>query len=196
MILCIDSETSGLIRDDLPADDPSQPHICQIGAHLFDPEFRPINIFEVLIKPESWTVEPEAYAVHGIEEIQCVRFGIDIRVALAMLQQLAAKARVIVAHHMNFDRKVVAAQLAKVGSDGQWWQRQASKFRCTMELSTDHCRIPGEFGLKFPSLEEAFCHFHPGVEFHTTHRAGEDIRACAAIYKALLAANEALAKLP
>lgn len=191
MILFIDVESSGLLRADLQADDPSQPSICQIGAHLLDTEYRPLAILETLIKPEGgWTVEPEAFAVHGIEEVSCIRYGVDIRVALAMLQQMALKAQTIVAHNLEFDRKIIAAQLAKIGSDGHWWQRQARKFQCSMELATPICRIPGEYGFKFPSLEEAFCHFHPGIDFHTTHRAGEDIAACVAIWRAIQAAGE------
>lgn len=185
MILVIDAETSGLLRDDLPAESPEQPHLVQIGAHLFDPTYEPLCILETLIRPNGWSIEPEAYAVHGIDEARCSRFGIDVRVALAALQQMSVRARVIVAHHMNFDRKIIAAQLARIGSDGSWWQRQSAKFRCTMEMSVEHCRIPGEFGLKYPSLAEAYRHFHPGLEYVPTHRVGDDIRACAAIYRKL-----------
>lgn len=190
MELFIDTETSGLLRDDLPASDPSQPHIIQLGAHLVALDGRTVAILETLIKPNGWSVEPEAFAVHKIPEADCVRYGVDVRSALAMLQQMCMKARTIIGHHVEFDRKVIAAQLAKVESDGLWWQRQAQKFFCTMEHSLPHCQIPGEFGLKFPSLQEAFCHFNPGVPFVTTHRAGEDIQACAAIYRAILAAEK------
>lgn len=182
-LLIVDLESTGLVRDGLQADAPEHPSICQIGAHLLDASYQPLAILEALIKPEGVSVEPEAQAVHGIPETDCIRYGIDVRVALALFQQLCLRARVIVAFNMEFDRRVIAAQLAKIGSDGLWWQRQAPKFRCAMELATPHCKIPGEFGLKFPTLEEAYRHFHPGVEFHTTHRAGADIAACAEIYR-------------
>lgn len=184
-ILCYDIESTGLLREDLPTESPDQPSICQIGAHLLDSNYQPLAILETLIKPEGVSIEPEALAVHGIEEVQCIRYGIDIRVALAMFQQLCLRAQVIVAYHQNFDRKMIAAALAKIGSDGLWWQKQAPKLRCSMEMSTEVCKIPGEYGYKFPSLQEAFRHFHPGVEFETTHRAGADIAACIAIYRKL-----------
>lgn len=185
MLLFFDVESSGLIRDDLPAESESQPHVVQLGAHLLDFEYRPMAILETLVKPESWTVEPEAFAVHKISEADCVRYGLDIRAVLATFQQMCMKARVIVAHHANFDRKMIAAQLAKIGSDGHWWTRQSGKIYCSMEHAVEHCRIPGEFGLKFPSLAEAFCHFNPGVAFETTHRAGPDIGATISVYRAI-----------
>ena len=186
MILFFDVESSGLFREGLPVYDPTQPHLVEIGARLLDSKYQTKGFIETMIQPTGWSVEPEALVVHGISEADCARYGIDIRAALSVFQQMCLKARFIVAHNLEFDRKVIAAQLAKIGSDGLWWQRQAPKFKCTMEESKEVCRLPGQYGdFKFPSLAEAFCHFNPGVPFETTHRAGADIAACISIYRAL-----------
>lgn len=186
MILVLDTETSGLLRPDLPAEDASQPHLLQLGLKLFPPAGGPpAASFSCLIKPDGWSVEPEAFAVHGIDEARAIRGGIDARIALIVLQAFAAKAMTIVAHHVEFDRKIIAAQLAKLGANGDWWKRCGPKFSCTMERATPICKIPGEFGYKFPTLEEAHEHFYPGLEFKAQHDAEADVGACAAIYWAL-----------
>src|SRR4028119_1323425 len=126
MRLVWDSETSGLLRDDLPASDPSQPHLVQLGAQLFDAQWRRAGILTCLIKPDGWSIEPEAEAVHGISEARCHRYGVDLPVALAMFAQLVGKASVLIAHHANFDRKVIDIQLHRLGASGDWWKRKAT----------------------------------------------------------------------
>ncbi len=186
MILFFDTETSGLLRD-APAADASQPHLLQLGLYLCDPGGKPAGRFSCLIKPDGWSVEPEAFAVHGIDEARAIRGGIDVRAALVALQAFAAKARTIVAHHAEFDRKVIAAQLAKLGANGDWWARCGPKFWCSMEHATPVCRLPGEFGFKFPSLEECSAILLDDPKFRTKHDAEDDVYQCAAIYWALQA---------
>ena len=48
---------------------------------------------------------------------------------------------------------------------------------CPMLLSTDICKLPnrnGYSGYKWPSVEEAFAHFFPGVEYKEKHRGADD----------------------
>lgn len=185
MILFFDCETSGLLRDDVPAEDPSQPHLVQLGLRLCQPDGRTAGVFVALIKPDGWAVESEALAVHGIDEARAIRGGIDVRAALVALQAFTVKATTLVAHHAEFDRKVIAAQLAKLNADGAWWKRCGPRFFCTMERSAGICKLPGEYGWKFPSLEEAHRHFFPSDNYRTKHDADDDVAACAAIYWAL-----------
>lgn len=185
MRVIYDTETSGLWHDDLPFDHPSQPHLVQLGAKLFDAKWQRTGAFVVLIKPEGWSIEPEAESHHGISEARCARHGVPIVAALAMLQSLTANARQIIAHHNEFDRKVIKAALHRLGSDGLWWQKKAPAFACTMELSTPVCQLPGEFGFKFPSLEEAHRFFYPELDYSTEHDADSDTDACLRVAQAL-----------
>lgn len=185
MRLIYDTETSGLRKDGLPIDDPSQPRIAQLGLKLFDTSWKCTGHFTALIRPEGWSMEPDAEAVHGISEARCARHGIPIIAALAVLQGFAGNARIIVAHNNEFDRGLVTSELSRLKSDGLWWKRKAPAFFCTMEASTPVCQLPGEYGFKYPSLEEAHRHFYPAEPYSTKHDADSDIEACARVYRAL-----------
>ena len=49
---------------------------------------------------------------------------------------------------------------------------------CTMKSSTDFCRIPGSYGLKWPTLTELHLALFNTV-FDETHNALKDVEACA-----------------
>lgn len=185
MRIGLDFETSGLFKDGLPFDDPSQPRIAQIGVKLFDANWNCTGRLVSLIKPDGWSMEPDAEASHGISEARCARHGIPIIAGLSVLQAMAANARTIIAHNMEFERKMVRSELARLGSDGLWWQRKAPSMFCTMEASTPVCQIEGPYGFKFPSLEEAHRHLIPEMPYSTKHDAEDDLDAAVRIYRAL-----------
>jgi DNA polymerase III epsilon subunit-like protein len=47
-----------------------------------------------------------------------------------------------------------------------------------MEASTNHCRIPGQYGYKWPTLEELHEHLF-GNPPDKSHDAASDARSCA-----------------
>lgn len=186
MRLFFDTETSGLWRSDLAWDDPSQPDLAQVGARLYDMEWRCTGSFTLLIKPDGWSMEPGAEAHHGISEMRCARHGVPLVAALSALAGLTANARQLVAHHVEFDRAVIRAAIQKVGGSGLWWQKKADSFFCTMEAMTPVCQLPGQWGsFKFPSLEEAHRHLFPAEKFDTQHDAESDLLACLRIFRQL-----------
>jgi DNA polymerase-3 subunit epsilon len=185
MRLVWDTETSGLLKPGLPGADQAQPNMVQLGAILFDMKWRPVGKLITLIKPDGWSIEREAEAVHGISEARCAKFGVPIAVALAGFQGLAANALQLIGHHQEFDRAIVAAELGRLRADDLWFRKRGASMACTMELSTSLCGIKGQFGLKFPSLEEAHRRFYPEMPFDTRHDAEEDIMAAARIAQAL-----------
>lgn len=185
MRLFYDTETSGLWRDDLPYDHPSQPNLVQLGLQFYDAKWKRTGVLVALIKPDGWSIEPDAERHHGISEARCARHGIPLVAALSVLQAYAANSRRIAAHNNEFDRKVIKAAIARAGGEGLWWQRKAPQFFCTMETSTPILQLPGEHGFKFPSLEEAHRFFYPEHEYTTQHDAEADTDALVRVYQAL-----------
>lgn len=186
MNLVVDTETSGLMKDGLDPLDPTQPHMVQLGAQLFDKDWVKRAHLTVLIKPEGWSIEPGAEAVHGISTKTCSRYGIALAEALVPLRGLVACASRVIAHHMEFDRAVISSAIHRAGGEGLWWKRAAGKMLCTMETSTEVCAIPGEFGRKFPKLEEAVAILCPDADLPVKHDAESDIAACVAVYRSLV----------
>lgn len=185
MFLGIDCETSGLVRDGLPAEDPTQPHIVQLGLRLWDQKWEPRASVSVLIRPDGWFIEPEAERVHGISQARAQRYGIRLGAALVMLQDLAGAAQTIFAHNMQYDRLVITAALYRAGASGIWWARRAGDMRCSMEEATPLCQLPGRFGsFKHPSLEEAHAILLPGEKpFVSRHDAILDIEAAGRVLR-------------
>lgn len=192
MRLLLDSETSGLVKPDLDVNDPSQPHLVQLGAQLFDQQWVKRGHLTVLIKPDGWEIEVEAEAVHGISTSTCHRYGISLAEALVAFRGLVLCSSRVIGHHVEFDRKIITTSLHRIGANGHWWARSFNKLFCTMEAATPVCKIESEFGFKFPSLEEAVKILCPGADLPVKHDADSDIAACAAVYKALLAGGHAI----
>ena len=186
MRIVFDTETSGLVRGDLPPDHASQPNLVQLGAKLFDAKWVCTGSVVLLIKPDGWSIEPEAERHHGISEARCAKHGVPAVAALAAFQALAENARQVIGHNVDFDRRVMRNAIRRAGGRGIWWEQKAPQFFCTMEASTDVLRLPGVYGsFKFPSLEEAHRHFYPEDPFQTQHDAESDLMAAARVFRAL-----------
>lgn len=56
MIIFYDTETTGLPLWREPSEHPDQPHIVEIAS------------MNALIRPDGWTISPEAAAIHGISQ--------------------------------------------------------------------------------------------------------------------------------
>lgn len=186
MLLAFDTETSGLFKEGVDPLDPGQPRLVQLGAQLYDAQWIKRGHLTVLIKPDGWEIEPEAEAEHKISTRNCHRYGISLPEALIPFRGLVAASSRVIAHHMNFDRKVIANSIAQAGGEGNWWARAGHKLLCTMETSTEVCALPGEFGFKFPSLEEAYRELVDADGMTQKHDADSDIEAMVKIYRKLL----------
>lgn len=195
MMLFVDTETSHLWADSLDQFDPAQPHMVQLGAQLLDLQWRRRAHLNVLIKPSGWEIASEAEEVHGISTQTCHRYGIELVAALAPLQGMVNCASRIIGHHIQFDRKIIAAAIHRAGGNGVWWQRAGGKMFCTMEKSTDVIQLPSEFGFKFPTLEEAATRLAPDAP-KPGHDADSDIAATIAVYRALIDGGHAVQVAP
>ena len=188
MRLFTDTETSGFRRDKLPAEDPNQPHMVQLAAKLFDMQWRCTGQFVCLIQPEGWEIEQQAEQAHKIPTLRCARHGVPLKVALAMLQAFVMNARQVIGHNLAFDWETIISSCYRVGGDALWLKKRAAMKVCTMNAATPICQLPyaeGRPGFKFPSLEEAHHFLLPGVPYHTTHDAMEDLDATVRVFRAL-----------
>lgn len=187
-ILFFDAETSGLWKDALDPLHPSQPHLVQLACKVVRVSDRKKMGGAVwLIRPDGWSIEPDAEAVHGISLASCYAYGLPLAHVLLQLQAACRTAELAVAHHVQFDRAVILSAINRTNTPTGWWDRMASSFRCTMERATDHVRLPGNFGtFKFPKLEEALDFFFPASAPHKqTHQGEYDADACEALWFAM-----------
>ena len=177
-ILFLDTETSDL-PDYRSGPGRHQPHVVQLAAILVEGQDE--QTLSTLIRPEGWTIHPEAQATHGISAERAAREGVPIAEAVAAFDALLARSGLAVAHNIKFDRLLLDSEYIRLGRQGRW-----PRTFCTMEACTDVLRLPGHRGRhKWPRLEEAYLHFF-GRPLPGAHDALADVQACRAIYQELV----------
>jgi DNA polymerase III epsilon subunit-like protein len=178
-----DTETTGFpAKAGTPLD--RCPFVCQLAAILVDDEHGEVASLNTIIKPAGWTISDDVAAIHGITTAKAEAFGIPARVAFAAFSQLCRVADQAVAHNIGFDLEFVSYEVERAGAENVILSKPHF---CTMEATTDLCKIPGRYPGKFkwPKLMEAHIHLLGGG-FDDAHDALADVRACYRVHKHLL----------
>jgi DNA polymerase III subunit epsilon len=153
MYLFFDTETTGLpVNWKAPVSDLSNwPRLIQLGCLLFDEHGCSVASLNELVQPEGFIIPADAAAIHGITTDLATKKGSSLESVLRRFTELASEAKVLVAHNMSYDEKIIGAEFLRKG----WLNIIDTKQRfCTMQSSTAYCNIPGRYGPKWPSLEE------------------------------------------
>jgi DNA polymerase-3 subunit epsilon len=186
-----DTETDGLPNDRELPDHPSQPHLVQLAAMVFDEQWVPRATYAVIIKPDGWTIPDEVVKIHGISTELAIAVGVPLVVALASFNHLARACNVHIAHNTPFDMKIITTAYHRAGRAKQM---VALNCKDTMQMALPILKIPptekmvkAGFGHKFknPNLTECVRFFF-NEELEGAHDALCDVKACARIYKQIL----------
>ena len=89
--------------------------------------------------------------------------------------ELVEKSKFIVAHNISFDEKIIGAEFLRKRIKSDFEQKRKL---CTMQSSTNYCKISGHYGYKWPKLSELHIKLF-GVDFDGAHDASADIHATA-----------------
>ncbi|SED97653.1 3'-5' exonuclease [Pseudomonas anguilliseptica] len=173
-----DTETTGLPNWKIPSDDPSQPHLVELAALLYNDAGELVEQFEAIIKPDGWIIPDDVIAVHGITNELAMDVGISEAEALEGFLAIHAKASLRIAHNVNFDDRIIRIGLKRYFSEEIADQFKAGPKYCTCQQSRSIVALPAN---KLPKLGEAYKHF-TGEELIEAHRAAADAAACARVY--------------
>ena len=179
MILFFDTETTGKLdfKSDMTA--AQQPNLVQIAALLQDQHRKTVGQINFIIAPQGWIVTAEVAAIHGITNDRAIRYGVPIKTALSAFSNFCKNAEILVAHNLQFDLRVMETAYFRAGLPHG--MAKMMKY-CTMSVSTDICRLPGNYGkYKWPKLSEAYKHFF-NCDFEGAHDAMHDVDAMVKIY--------------
>jgi len=184
MFLFFDTETTGLPLDwRAPLEDlDNWPRLVQLAWLLTDENGKEVKGASKTIKPEGFIIPAAAAAVHGINTARAHEEGILLNTALKEFSQAVDEAKILVAHNMSFDEKIMGAELLRKKQEHKLFERPKI---CTMLSSTDFCQIENDFGYKWPKLIE----LHQKLfdeEFEGAHDALADVKACARCFFELL----------
>lgn len=179
MYLVVDCETNGLprSRNSHYTTVRNWPRAVQVAWCMFDSERSPMCSASHIIRPDGWRIPSSASDIHGITTKRAKDEGRDIADVLAELAAVATQARVVVAHNAEFDGSVLAAEYLRLALRPPF---VPDKMICTMQSSTNFCRLPGgPYGqYKWPTLQQLHSVLGGG-RFEGAHDAGADAEACA-----------------
>jgi DNA polymerase III epsilon subunit-like protein len=152
------------------------PRLVQIAWCAFDSQHRELESASHIIRPDGFEIRPDSTAIHGITQDQALAEGLPIQEVLGELQRIAAGATSVIAHNASFDGSVIAAEYVRLRKMPPFLPKDMV---CTMEASTDFCRLPGgPRGYKWPRLDELYAKLFE-ASFDGAHDAGVDAKACA-----------------
>lgn len=175
-ILFFDTETTGLPIDwNAPISDLNNwPRLVQIAWQVYDVNGNLLGEHEYIIKPVGFTIPPKASAVHKITTEKALDAGLDLLTILTVFLSSVKSSDLIVAHNYRYDYNVMGSELLRNGLENVLKEKEHI---CTMNASTDFCKISGPYGYKWPKLEELY-----KILFNDSfnaHNALDDIRATA-----------------
>lgn len=177
MYLFFDTETTGLPRNwKAPVSDLNNwPRLVQLAWLYYDKDGTKVSGNNYIIKPDGFTIPIDASRIHGISTERAINEGVALQDALNDFQSLISKSNYLVAHNISFDEKIVGAEFLRNKMTNSI---AAMNKLCTMDKSTNYCKLAGPYGYKWPKLSELHQKLF-GNGFEEAHNAAVDISATA-----------------
>lgn len=177
MILFFDTETTGLPKNwKAPVTNLNNwPRLVQLAYLVYDFDGNLIHSCNEIVKPNGFTIPIDASNLHGITTDIANQRGSKIEDIFELFHIHLKRAKVIVAHNMAYDEKIIGSELIRLGLDNILDIKEKI---CTMESSIDLCKLEGPYGFKWPKLEELH-RFLFKYDFEGAHDAMADIQATA-----------------
>jgi DNA polymerase III epsilon subunit-like protein len=168
MILVFDTETTSTYND---------ARIMQLAFKVVDLEGKTLHEKAAYIHPgeNDFKVNPFAFAVHKITQEMCVSMGEPIKDVLEEFFTYAGKSNVVVAHNLEFDRRMVNQELKLNNLKGM--VPSGIRFYCSMQGTKALVGATDKLGRrKAPKLAELH-RFLFDSDFEGAHNAFHDVEA-------------------
>ena len=180
MYLFFDTETTGLPIDwnAHVHEVDNWPRLIQLAWIVCDNNGNKITDRSHIIRPEGFEIPEQASSVHGISTEKAEKEGVSLLFALGEFKVAMELSKYLVAHNINFDKKIIGAEFIRKGIEEAYERIKEIDKICTMMSSTKYCEIPKPTGagFKWPTLMELHTKlFDKG--FEEAHDAMADITA-------------------
>lgn len=170
--LFFDTETTGLPKNyKAPYTDlDNWPRVVQL-SWLISEDSNIIKESDNIIKVD-FPIPVQSSNVHGITNEVSRAKGKELNTVMGEFLNDVADADVLVCHNLSFDLAIVQSELLRGGLNPEL----DKKMFCTMKSAVDFCKLPGNYGFKWPKLEELYdiC-FQEKLE--NAHDAMVDVKA-------------------
>lgn len=185
MYLFFDTETTGLPQRwnaDF-SDVDNWPRMVQLGFLVYDDAGKLKESADLIIRPDGFAIPEEVVKIHGISTERALADGIGLADALDRFVGVLDRAHTLIAHNIDFDSKILGAELYRTGLHSDIETLKEIDKVCTMKSATNYCAIPknaGGYGsgYKWPTLAQLHWKLF-AREFPGGHSAYQDAEACA-----------------
>lgn len=186
MIIIFDTETNGLPKNwKAPTTDiENWPRMIQIAWRHYADDGRKLAEHCYIIKPEGFTIPDNVAAINRITTERAEKEGVALEYALMMLSQSMSITHTLVAHNISFDEKIVGAELLRAGMKETHDILFEKNRVCTMMGTVEFCDLPGQYGKKWPKLQELYTKLF-NEQFEGAHDALSDVEALSRCFFAL-----------
>lgn len=179
--LFFDTETAGLPKDynALTHWLKNWPRLVQLSWITTDEDCNILSENDYIIYPDGFTIPEDAVRLHGITTEFAKEKGKPIKEVIDKFMEDFNAATTIVGHNIDFDKKIIGAELIRLGQNDIMSSKEAL---CTMKGSVDYCKIPSSHGYKWPKLQELHKKLF-GFEFEDAHNSLSDVKATLKCFK-------------
>lgn len=132
-----------------------------------------ISTMNNIVKPSSFTIPYTSSEIHGITTKIANERGENISTVLQNFNVLLQQADYVVAHNIEFDENVIAAEFVKNEMHNGLEKKRKI---CTMKSTTGFCKVGELHEYKWPKLSELYYKIF-NEEFEETHNARLDVEA-------------------
>jgi len=165
----------------------SWPRIIHLSWILLNSEYKPIEDFDCIIKPEGFTLTDEILKYAKLEQEEVDRKGVDIESVLDQFNASVEKATYVFSHNLSANENMVGAEYIRKTKSINLFKKE--RF-CLMQESTYYCKLPSKAGgYKWPTLNElhATCFNHG---YTPANNARADVIAAARCFIKLMKTGE------
>lgn len=202
MIIVLDFETTGFPNPKLPARDPKQAHVCEIGVIVCNDKLQPIHRASYLFRlPLGVEMSAGAEVVHGHSKDFLQAHGREsppfgyFSMLIDTTTSIAGDLKMIVAHNVPFEKRML--QLSRLQflncevPDPEWL---SDKWFCTMQaMKSAVSALTAKGTPKNPKLAEAYFRV-TGRPPSDQHHALADAESCLTIVRWLFDSNPLVLK--
>lgn len=184
IVTVFDTETTGLPASYIleEANVNSWPSILQFSFIVYDTDQHSFLEFrDIIVKlPETIQISEESMQIHGITREKVQNDGQELLPYLREFLQWTKKSELVVGHNVEFDYKMVCAELMRLNLKEEHQAFKYNKnFFCTMKSTVNLCNIKaisktGREFTKFPTLSELH-HYLFKTTPRNMHNAVNDI---------------------
>lgn len=159
------------------------PRMIHLSWIILDKELKPVEDYDHIIKPEGFGFTPAIEKRCRIDQEDIDTKGIDLEQALIGFDESLQKVEFALAHNLNFNENVLAAEFLRKGIKHSLFRTE--RF-CLMQESTFFCKLPSKTGgYKWPTLSELHAIIFQKA-YSPPNNARADVIAATRCFKALM----------